>query len=144
MFDLEIDDRLSAWSNIRKNIDTSSDPLQDLVEFWKDTPFTAHNHHVDPYYPASWPTPWEMVVENKYDDFTKAVMMGYTLLLTEKFKNSSIQIKTLVDTDLKRLYNIACVDNTWALNYDDGVVVPLSNIPSLYSLENLVELKRPR
>jgi hypothetical protein len=144
MFNLDVDDRLTAWLNLRNHINDSSDPLKDAVEFWSSTPFTAYNHHIDPYYPASWPTPWEMIVHNKYDDFTKAVMIGYTLLLTDRYKNSSVQIKTLVDTNLKRLYNIACVDDMWALNYDDGNVVPLSNIPSLYSLENLVELKRPR
>jgi hypothetical protein len=144
MFDLEVDDRLSAWADLRKNLDVSTDPLQDLVDFWFSTPFAGHNHKVDPFYPASWPTPWEIIVDNKYDDFTKAVMIGYTLLLTETYKDSTIQIKTLVDNDFKRLYNIVCVDDTWVLNYDDSKIVAMDNIPSLYSLENLVELKRPR
>jgi hypothetical protein len=144
MFDLNEDDRLSAWSELRKHIDTCHDPLQAVTNFWAHTPFVGHNHKIDPFYQASWPTPWEIIVDNRYDDFTKAVMMGYTLLLTDKFKNSEIQIKTLVDTEFKRLYNIVCVDNTWVLNYDDRAVLRVDNIPSLYSLENLVELKRPR
>jgi hypothetical protein len=144
MFDLNEDDRLSAWSTLRKLIDVSNDPLKDMVEFWATTPFIAHNHHIDPYYQASWPTPWEIIIENRYDDFTKAVMIGYTLLLTEKFKDSSVQIKTLVDPSGKRLYNIVCVDDTWALNYDDSQVLMMGNIPSLYRLENLVQLERPR
>ena len=144
MFDLDVDDRLSAWSELRKHIDTSQDPFRAVTEFWMQTPFIAHNHKIDPFYQASWPTPWEIIVENKYDDFTKAVMIGYTILLTEKFKNSDVQIKTLVDTQFKRLYNIVCVDNTWVLNYDDSQVLHVDNIPSLYSLENLVVLTRPR
>jgi hypothetical protein len=144
MFDLNEDDRLSAWSNLRKLISESTDPLKDLVDFWAETPFVAHNHHIDPYYQASWPTPWEIIIENRYDDFTKAVMMGYTLLLTEKFKNSDVQIKTLVDTTGKRLYNVVCVDDKWALNYDDLQVLMMENIPTLYRLENLIQLQRPR
>jgi hypothetical protein len=144
MFDLEVDDRLSVWANFRESINTSSDPLQEVVDFWESIPFTAHNHNIDPYYQASWPTPWEIIIENRYDDFTKAVMIGYTLLLTEKFKDSSVQIKTLVDPSGKRLYNIVCVDDTWALNYDDSQVLMMGNIPSLYRLENLVQLERPR
>ena len=70
-------------------------------------------------------------------------MIGYTLLLTEKFKDSKIKIKTLVDKDLKRLYNVVNIDNTWVLNYDDTRVVPIDSMPNLY-LENLVELTRPR
>ena len=143
MFDLEVDDRLSIWASFRNSISTRNDPLQDTVDFWASAPFTVHNHHIDPYYQASWPTPWEIIVKNRYDDFTKAVMIGYTLLFTDRFKDSSIQIKTLVDTDCKRLYNVVYVDDTWVLNYDDSKVMLANNIPSLYSLENLVELKRP-
>jgi hypothetical protein len=144
MFDLDVDDRLSVWANFRKSINTSSDPLQDVAHFWESTPFTAHNHQIDPYYQASWPSPWEIIVENRYDDFTKAVMIGYTLLFTDRFKDSDIQIKTLVDTEGKRLYNIVYVDDTWALNYDDSKVMLANNIPSLYRLENLVVLKHTR
>jgi hypothetical protein len=144
MFSKQVDDRLSAWSELRKQIDNSTDPFQDLINFWSTTPFTAHNHLIDPYYPASWPTPWEIIVENKYDDFTKAVMIGYTLLLTNKYQNSSISIKTFIDDELNRLYNVVVVDEKWAINYFDNQVVTINNIPSLYRLENLVELKRPR
>jgi hypothetical protein len=144
MFDLDVDDRLSVWADFRKSINTSSDPLQDVAHFWESTPFTAHNHQIDPYYQASWPSPWEIIVENRYDDFTKAVMIGYTLLFTDRFKDSDIQIKTLVDTEGKRLYNIVYVDDTWALNYDDSKVMLANNIPSLYRLENLVVLEHTR
>jgi hypothetical protein len=143
MFDLDVDDRLSVWASFRKSINTSNDPLQDVAHFWLSAPFTVHNHHIDPYYQASWPTPWEIIVKNRYDDFTKAVMIGYTLLFTDRFKDSNIQIKTLVDTEGKRLYNVVYIDEKWVLNYDDDRVMLSSNIPSLYNLENLVELKRP-
>ena len=144
MFDLSLDDRLSAWASFRQTIETSKNPLQDVVDFWSTAPFTAFNHNIDPYYQASWPTPWEIISENKYDDFTKAVMIGYTILLTDRFANSQIQIKTLVDTAGRKLYNSVYVDDKWVLNYEDLKVVPADNIPSLYSLENLVELARPR
>ena len=144
MFNLEVDDRIASWSDLRSRLNASTDPLQDTVDFWATAPFIAHNHNIDPYYQESWPTPWEIIVENKYDDFTKAVMIGYTLMLTERYKNSSIQIKTIIDTACKRLYNVVCIDDKWALNYDDGKVLQISNIPSLYNVENLVVLKRPR
>lgn len=144
MFDLDVDDRISSWSELRKGVDDSSTPLQDIVDFWKSAPFTPHNHLIDPYYPASWPTPWEIIDHNKYDDFTKAIMIGYTILLTERFKNSSVQLKTLVDTQGRKLYNVVFVDDLWVLNYRDGEVVSADKVPSLYNLENLVELKRPR
>jgi hypothetical protein len=71
-------------------------------------------------------------------------MMGYTLLLTDRYKDSTIEIKTLVDTTKNRLYNVVYVDDTWVLNYSDTEVVTADNVPSLYNLENLVNLERPR
>lgn len=144
MFDFDVDGRLSTWADLRKQIEISSTPFQDTVDFWSASPFTAFNHHIDPYYQASWPTPWDIIVENKYDDFTRAVMIGYTLLLTDRYQNSSIQIKTLIDTERKKLYNIVYIDDIWALNYADQQVVSADKVPSLYNLENLVELNRPR
>lgn len=144
MFDLDIDARLEAWSNLRKRINVSSDPLQEVVDFWAVTPFEPHNHRIDHYYDGNWPTPWEIIEQNHYDDFTKAIMIGYTLLLTEKYQESSIEIRTIVDNECKKLYNIVCVDNAWVLNYNDQTPVLMDNIPSLYNIENLVHLKRPR
>lgn len=71
-------------------------------------------------------------------------MMGYTLLLTERFKNSQIIIKTLVDNDQNKLYNVIYIDNTWVLNYKDFEPVSIKNIPESLRLENQVELARPR
>ena len=139
MFTKEADDRLSAWSELRKHMESSDDPLQDLIDFWAVAPFTAHNHHIDPYYQASWPTPWEIIVENVYDDFTKAIMIGWTLLLTQKYKDSKVVLKTIVDDQHNRLYNVIVVDDTWALNYFDNKIVPESNIPTLYRLENIID-----
>ena len=144
MFDFDVDGRLEAWSNLRKRIDVSSDPLQEVVDFWSATPFEPHNHRIDHYYDGNWPTPWEIIEENHYDDFTKAVMIGYTLLLTERYKNSFVEIRTIVDSDQNRLYNVVCLENTWALNYDDTAAILLENIPSSCLIENLIQLKRPR
>lgn len=144
MFKLDVEARLSAWALLRKKAETSKTPLEDIMEFWSNAPFIPHNHLIDPCYAGSWPTPWEIIVENKYDDFTKAVMIGYTLLLTDKFKDSKIEVHTLVDNEQNRLYNIVYVDNTWALNYQDNQAVTVDTVPTSYMLENLVELIRPR
>ena len=144
MFNLDIDEQLSIWANFRKNLEVCEDPFQSLIDFWANTPLIAHNHNLDPYYPASWPTPWEIIYEGRYDDFTKAVIMGYSLLMTERFKNSSIQIRTLIDKDKNRLYNAIFIDDIWVLNFCDEHAVLSSAIPCSCNLENLVELVRPR
>ena len=144
MFTLDIDDRLTAWSEFRKSLEISQSPFDDLINFWAYAPLIAHNHNIDPYYQGSWPTPWEIIAENRYDDFTKAIMMGYTLLLTEKFKKNNVQIRTLVDKEKNRLYNIVLIDNNMVLNFRDDMPVTEDEIPETCVLENLVELARHR
>ena len=144
MFKEEADERLHLWFEFRQSLENSNTPLQDVVDFWDPSPRIPHNSLIDPNYPRAWPTPWEIIERNKYDDFTLVLMMGWSLLLTSRFKNSEIEIRIIIDDTQSRVYNVLCVDNLWALNFKDHVVVELNSIPSLYRVENIVPLKRPR
>jgi hypothetical protein len=144
MFEKNIDDRLSDWAQFRKYIEISENPFIEVWKFWKDAPFIPYNNAIDPYFQFSWPSPWDIIVHNKYDDFTKALMIGYTLKLTKRFEKSLIEIRTLVDKEKLVSYNIICVDNYWAINYNDNGPILLENIPVEFNVENLVELTGPR
>lgn len=144
MFKAEIEDRLHIWFEFRNSLEVSEDPLQELINFWDQAPRIVHNHLIDPFFDRDWPTPWEIIERNKYDDFTIVLMMGWSLLMTKRFAQTTIEIKTLVDDSAKRMYHVLCVDNKWALNFQDHIVVPMDSIPSLYRVENIVPLKRPR
>lgn len=144
MFNASPDDRLTQWAEFRQTLEESKDPLNDVAVFWKQAPLVSHNAKIDPYYQASWPTPWEILVDNRYDDFTLSLMMGYTLLFTERYKDAKIEIKTLVDGAHNRLYNVVYIDDVMVLNFTDGEASSADNVPSLYRLENLVSLGRPR
>ncbi len=144
MFKLTTDERLSSWAQHRKDLEQSNRPFHDAVDFWRFAPFIHHNHRIDPHYQRSWPSPWEIIVENQYDDFTKALMIGWTIKATERFKNSLIELKTLVDKNKNSVYNIIVVDNEIAINYKDNEPVLASSIPDSFLIENVIELKRPR
>jgi len=144
MFKLPIDDRLSSWATHRAHLTTSDNALMDTWQFWKSAPFTPYNNKIDPYHKQSWPSPWEIIVENCYDDFTKTVMIAWTLKLTEKFKESKIEIKTFIDNDKSKQYNVVCVDEQWAINYSDLGPVPLAELPDSLLLENIIEIDLPR
>lgn len=144
MFNLPVDDRLSEWINHRRRLDESNDPLQDVWDFWHQSPFIPHNRKIDPYYQRSWPSPWEIIEDNKYDDFTKALMIGWTLKLTNKFKNSRIEVRTLIDTAQTREYNLVYVDDDWVINYNDNGPVTADEVTGSFRLENLVEVTTPR
>ena len=118
--------------------------MEQLIEFWDHPPYVPYNRNVDPYNQRSWPTPWEIVIENKYDDFTKVLMMGWTLKLTGKFKESKVEIKTYADMDKNRQYNLLYVDDSVVINYVDNCLSTVSDIPDSFRLENLIEVSRPR
>jgi len=144
MFNQPVDIRLTEWIEHRKELDISSTPLQDVWDFWNQAPFIPHNRNIDPYYQKSWPTPWEIIETNKYDDFTKALMISWTLKLTKKFKDSKIEIKTLVDSNRTREYNVIYIDNTWVINYNDNGPISASDINDEFKLENIIEVAGPR
>jgi len=144
MFKKSPEERLTMWSDFRKELDYIDNPLTSLAELWATAPLVIHNHKVDPYNPKSWATPWEILVENKYDDFTLALMMGYTLKLTKKFNNDKIEIRTLVDQSKTKLYNLVYVNDESVLNYVPNTVVKAQDIDGSLYLENLVEIVYPR
>jgi hypothetical protein len=144
MFKQLPDDRLSSWAQHRTQLDQCDDPYTVTWEFWKSAPFVPYNPDVDPFYPRGWPTPWEIIVENRYDDFTKALMIGYSLKWTKRFENTPIEIRTVVDSAKNMSYNIVCVDNRWAINYEDSGPIEMKNWPDNFLVENLVELRVSR
>jgi len=144
MFDLDTDERLSAWLAHRHDIEQSAHPLQEIWEFWKSSPFIPYNNKLDPYHQRSWPSPWELIVNNKYDDFTKAVMIGWTIKLTKRFADSKIEIRTLVDKQKILQYNVVYINEEWVINYNDNGPINAKDIPETILLENIVELTGPR
>lgn len=144
MFQKSIDDRLSSWASFRAGLETADDPITDAWEFWKLSPYIPYNNKIDPYYQKSWPSPWEIIVDNKYDDFTKAIMIAYTLKLTKRFKDSKIEIRTLVDKSRSTQYNVVCIEDKWVINYSDNGPITTENLPDSFLIENIVEVSTPR
>jgi len=142
MFNLSTEDKLSSWAMFRSSLEDSDDPLLDVFNFWKSAPFIPYNKNIDPYNKKTWPTPWEIIAENKYDDFTRAIMMAYSIKYTQRFNNSVIEVRTLVDKNRNHCYNVVCIDSKWAI--DDGGVIPLNSIPESFLIENLIEVSNPR
>jgi hypothetical protein len=144
MFDKTVDQRLSLWYAFRSSLENDSEPLASTWNFWKNAPFIPFNHKIDRYNNNIWPTPWEIIVENKYDDFTKALMIGWTIKLTERFKNNCIELKSIVDNTKNTYYNIVCVDNFWVINYSDIGPVKTDLLPKTIFIEYLIELTLPK
>ena len=143
MFSKSVDERLSEWSSLRKSLTTSPHPLSDVCEFWSHAPFIPYNRSIDHYNQQSWCSPWEIIEENKYDDFTKALMMAWTLKLSKPFATSSIELHSYTDASRSLSYTVVVVDRQWVLNFNDNEAVPFTDLPDTLLLENSIELRDP-
>lgn len=144
MFDKSTDERLSAWLAIRREVEHSCDPFVLISDFWSHAPFVPYNRNIDPYNQKSWPTPWEIIIHNHYDDFTLAVMMAYTVKYTTRYRDSQVEIRSFYKSDKSQMFNLVYIDNTYVLNYRDQLTaVSVSEIPDTLMLHNIVLIKHP-
>lgn len=90
MFDLHGIDRLAEWKNFRDQLEKSSDPLQETIDLWSRAPFVSP--YLNPREPASWPDPWQLIINGKLDDLAISLGIFYTLSLTTRFMDEDIEI----------------------------------------------------
>jgi hypothetical protein len=75
------DQRLRSWYELRNSIQDSD--LEkiciEIDKFWQQTPLVNHYLHPDDI--AEWPNPWELLYDNNYCYYARALGMIYTLIL---------------------------------------------------------------
>ena len=132
MFDKKYEDRLLLWREFRESLETSDDPLQDVVSFYSSAPLVSIQ--TDPYTQENWPTPWEIIKENNYCAFVKILAISYTLQLCERFIGTKFEINIVRD-DTRSSKEYHLIVDGMCIGYDQQYVVPVSKIPSNYVLE---------
>jgi len=139
MFDQKYEDRLSSWSCLRQSLEVSTTPLKDLIEAYDHAPRVSI--HTDPWDKATWPSPWELVLENQYCQFCIVLGMAYSLQLTERFKGSNFEIHIGIDRDSKEQYYLLFVNNHilgWNNTCIDRSELPQSFVSqTVYTLDPL-------
>jgi hypothetical protein len=141
MFSQPTDDRLSAWLDLRQQVESSDSPLGLVCDFWSHAPFTHYNKNIDQFNQKSWPTPWEIISDNIYDDFTIALMLAYSVKYTDRFKNSHIEIRSFTNSEKTKLFNLVYIDDSIVLNYIKSAPVPIDTVPDTLLLDNLMVIE---
>ena len=124
MWSLRSEDRLKVWKEFRKVIGSLpfDDAVQQTVHLWSFAPFV--NHYLDHSMPADWPTPWELVSDNTYDDLAKAVGMLYTLYLSDHGRNHTFKILKVKASSGLETYNLVSIDDEkYILNFTFDEVI---------------------
>lgn len=116
MFDRYGTDRLADWKKFRDSLETSPTPFEDVAIFWSRAPFV--NLYLDPQNTSSWPNPWQLVMEGKYDDLAICLGMLYTIKLTQRFMTTQCEIHKSESNKNKDLKFFLVVDNKHILNME--------------------------
>ena len=120
VFILDYQSRLRAWHELRENLknSTTEQICIEVDHFWQQCPQVPHYLH--PIDINDWPNPWELLADNNYCPYARALGMIYTLLLL------GIKDIDLVDAkdDNREDVVLVLVDNAkYVLNYWPDTVV---------------------
>jgi len=118
MWNLKSEERLVAWKEFRTLIGTLSfeEALSKTDHLWSYAPFVPH--YLDRRPLQDWPTPWELLVDGKYDDTAKALGMLFTLALSSHGKSHSFELVTITCSSSVENYNLVQIDSgKYILNY---------------------------
>lgn len=95
-------DRINEWKKFRDSLETENNPFQITIDFWKKAPFVAN--YLNPEDSDSWPDPWHLIIDGKFDDLAITLGILYTLKLTERFIGSNFEIHMAIEKEKEIFY----------------------------------------
>jgi hypothetical protein len=83
MWDTSIQDRLSIWFSFRRRLNRLpfEQAVQEVNAFWQRAPISNQYYCCDMI--NDWPDPWQLLVDNTYDNIARGLGMLYTITLTK-------------------------------------------------------------
>lgn len=127
MFDKKFNERLQYWSSFRQQLETDIDPIQTTINLFNRSPIVSIQ--VDPYDSSTWLTPWELLYENKYCEFSKLLAICYTLQLTERFINDNFEIHIITNNEEFSTYYLLFIQDK-VIGYDWSSIMNKHEMPS--------------
>ena len=135
IFQLNYDNRLHSWYELRTNLQTSDIKTKcvEIDNWWQNAPMV--NHHLHILDVSHWPSPWELLVENTYCSVAKALGMCYTMLL---LNITDIKMVEATDMQGEDLVLVLVDDAKYILNYWPDTV--LSNKLSNFTIKRNIDI----
>ena len=112
--------RLREWHNLKENL-KESDTQTVCIEvdgFWQRAPITPHYLH--PADVVDWPNPWELINDNNYCLYGRALGMAYTLML---LGIKDIDIVSAIDDNSEDVVLVLIDSAKYVMNYYPNSVV---------------------
>lgn len=119
-------ERLADWKQLRTTVaQLSDDEAMALVaSYWSQAPLSKMAY--DPEFPDQWMSPWEMVNSGEWCPYSRAIGMDFTLRLAG-WDISRLKLILMRDYTISEQLMVLKIDDTYALNYSNGMVVEYPN-----------------
>lgn len=120
IFILDYEVRLKSWVDLRNKLlrQPISDQIIEIDSFWQRVPLS--NHYLHPDFIKDWPSPWQLLSDNNYCYYARALGMIYTLLLLGINK---LELITAIDDNSNEVVLVLVDDAKYVLNYWPDTVV---------------------
>jgi hypothetical protein len=129
--------RISYWKDFREELETTNDPLNDVIRFWNKAPISART--CDPYDKETWPEAWQLIEENKYCEFGKILGIYYTIYNTDRYQNAIYKIILGQDRKEQKLYYLLIVDDI-VIGYYYDKTVHISDLPKSLEFQQVFDM----
>jgi hypothetical protein len=120
IFLADYESRLQSWAKLR--YDLYHQPLDKICievdQFWQRVPRQTHYLHTD--FIKDWPSPWQLLSDNTYCYYARALGIIYTLLL---LGNKNIDLVDAKDDNSNEVVLVLVDDAKYVLNYWPNTVV---------------------
>jgi hypothetical protein len=130
MFKKPYEERLRHWRDLRNSLEVSEDPVQKVLDFYKNVVKVSIN--VDPYTKELWPNPWELLYDNTYCEFCVLLGIYYTLKLTDRFSHSHFEIHITQDKQQSQSRYLLMMDGTLI---EHNRIIPESSLSASLEIE---------
>ena len=121
IFLLDYANRLKKWVELRTHLSSDVELKQKCIEidrFWQQAPSVDHYLHTD--FIHEWPSPWQLINDNSYCYYARALGMIYTLIL---LGTKNLELVDATDDNSNDVV-LVLVDNAkYVLNYWPETVV---------------------
>ena len=133
------DNLLKSWKNLRTTMTTEltdTEHLEKVSAFWSNAPLSVRI--IDWDLPESWPDPWSLMYQNKFDESAVSLGMFYTLLLSNdnRWQNDRLQLQLITDLHRSTQLIVLKVDNRWLMNVEYNQVIDSKEFKMNYSVQH--------
>jgi hypothetical protein len=102
-----------------------------VIDFWKSTPVSVRS--IDPYDNSTWPSPWELLNENVYDENSISLGIAYTL----QYSGTNCRLLLVQNVDNSEIKLIVLVDNMHVINYNYNKIDTMNSIGNVSILQDI-------